>query len=86
MRTAGDALLGRRGRADSGITASFGRGNTVRIGGVATHALTDHLDIAGLLLIPIQSPDDLGFKGTFGSIRLRRQWATGEPHPGFGSF
>jgi hypothetical protein len=65
------------------LTATFGRGNTVRIGGVASFTLTDHLDIAGLLLIPVQSPDDLGFKGTFGSIRLRWQWATGESRPGF---
>jgi hypothetical protein len=68
------------------LTATFGRGDTIRIGGVASFALTNHLDIAGLLLIPVQSPDDLGFKGTFGSIRLRWQWATGEANPGFGSF
>jgi hypothetical protein len=68
------------------LTASFGRGDTIRVGGVASYTLTNHLDIAGLLLIPVQSPDDLGFKGTFGSIRLRWQWATGESRPGFGSF
>jgi hypothetical protein len=65
------------------LTGTFGRGNTVRLGGVASFTLTSHLDIAGLLLIPVQSPDDLGFKGTFGSVRLRWQWATGESHPGF---
>jgi hypothetical protein len=65
------------------LTGTFGRGDTIRVGGVASFTLTNHLDIAGLLLIPVQSPDDLGFKGTFGSIRLRWQWATGECRPGF---
>lgn len=68
------------------LTTSSGRGNTIRLGGVASYTLTDHLDIAGLLLIPAMSPDDLGFKGTYGSLRLRWQWATGESKPGFGSF
>jgi hypothetical protein len=65
------------------LTTSFGRGNTTRLGAVASITLTNHLDLAGLLLIPLQSPDDLGFKGTYGSLRLRWQWSTGESHPGF---
>ena len=38
---------------------------------------------ASLLVADLQSPDGLGFKGTFGSLRLRWQWSTGEPKPGF---
>ena len=65
------------------LTASFGRGTTARAGAIGIINLTNHLDLVGLLLWPLRSPDELGFKGTFGTLRLRWKWASGESQPGF---
>jgi hypothetical protein len=81
------AALGKNGFLKVGpmadLTESFGRGTTARIGALGIVNLTDHLDLVGLLLWPVRSPDELGFKGTFGTLRLRWQWASGESKPGF---
>jgi hypothetical protein len=66
----------------SDVVATFGRGTTVRAGPLALVQLNDHLDLIGTLIWPVRSPDDLGFAGTFGTIRLRWSWASGELNPG----
>jgi len=81
------AALGNNGFIKIGpmgdLTASFGRGTTARLGAIGIVNLTNHLDLVGLLLWPARSPDDLGFKGSYGTLRLRWQWASGESKPGF---
>jgi len=62
---------------------STGRDHTViRLGPVASIAITDHLEALGALTMPVRSPDALGpVLGSYGIAGLRYRWATGEPAP-----
>jgi hypothetical protein len=53
-----------------------------RAGVVATFDIDDHLQAVGLLVVPVHSPDALGFAGAdYTELGIRYRWATGHEHP-----
>jgi hypothetical protein len=59
-------------------------GNVVRLGPAVVVTITEHLELLGILSVPVSSPDSLGVVvGSWGVGSLRYKWATGEKHPQF---
>jgi hypothetical protein len=57
-------------------------GGVIRLGPAFALQLTDHLEAAAALTIPLKSPDRLGLTlGSYGTACLRYRWATGETKP-----
>jgi hypothetical protein len=57
-------------------------GSVVRLGPAFSLQLTDHLEAAAAITVPISSPDRLGLTlGSYGTACLRYRWATGETKP-----
>jgi hypothetical protein len=57
-------------------------GGVFRLGPAASLQLTDHLEAAAAVTLPLKSPDRLGLMlGTYGKACLRYRWATGESKP-----
>lgn len=60
------------------------RGRTWRVGPMLDWTFTDHLTASAVYTVPVSEPDDLGaWYGSWGTLRLRYAWATGEPAPAF---
>lgn len=61
-----------------------GRDPLVRVGGVIMQQFTPHLTLTVALTVPVASPDELPmFTQSWGILRLRYSFASGEPEPGF---
>lgn len=57
-------------------------GGVFRLGPAVALQLTDHLEAAAALTLPLSSPDRLGLSlGSYGTACLRYRWATGESKP-----
>jgi hypothetical protein len=60
------------------------RGQTWRLGPFLDWTFTDHLGLTLVVTAPVSAPDDLGLVvGSWGTLRLRYAWASGEPQPAF---
>jgi len=60
------------------------RGQTWRVGPFLDWTLTDHMSVTAVYTLPVSSPDDLGpWVGSWGILRLRYTWASGEKSPAF---
>jgi hypothetical protein len=62
------------------ILGNPGRGIAILRGGVVgSAALSNHIDVLGSLVVPINSPDTLGiYGGDFAQLGVRYRWATGQ--------
>jgi hypothetical protein len=57
-------------------------GGVFRLGPAVALQLTDHLEAAAAVTLPLKNPDRLGLSlGTYGTACLRYRWATGESKP-----